>query len=192
MCFSRSPPSMAFSDAATVGAAGAGGVGPWALDVPCMQSPSPATNRRWRIRVLKIISPVMFKWTALNYTENPTCGVNAPFGSVISGKILEVANRQVVEPQEQFTISQDFWRNSGFHLLERDDEGRLSITDDFLRAYLMRPEIRPAEESGPNEIALHDALMDEPRRIRPRRRCRPSRTRTPATTIEFCSRSSAD
>jgi hypothetical protein len=60
-------------------------------------------------------------------------------------------------------ISQDFWRNSGFHLLERDNEGRLSITDDFLRAYLMRPEIRPAEESGPNEIALHEALMEDPR-----------------------------
>ncbi len=58
----------------------------------------------------------------------------------------------------------DFWRNSGFHLLDRDHEGRLSITDDFLRAYLMRPEIRPAEESGPNEIALHEALMDDPRR----------------------------
>jgi len=80
---------------------------------------------------------------------------------------LEVANRQVVEPQEQFTISQDFWRNSGFHLLERDNDGRLSITDDFLRAYLMRPEIRPAEESGPNEIALHEALMEDPRRDPP-------------------------
>jgi len=64
-------------------------------------------------------------------------------------------------------ISQDFWRNSGFHLLERDAEGRLTVTDDFLRAYLMRPEIRPAEESGPNEIALHEALMDEPRRDPP-------------------------
>ena len=61
-------------------------------------------------------------------------------------------------------ISQDFWRNSGFHLLERDREGRLSITDDFLRAYLMRPEIRPVEESGPNEIALHEALLEDPRR----------------------------
>src|SRR6266853_417401 len=70
----------------------------------------------------------------------------------------------VVELQEQFTISKDFWRNSGFHLLERDNEGRLSITDDFLRGYLMRPEIRPAEESGPNEIALHEALMEDPRR----------------------------
>jgi len=58
---------------------------------------------------------------------------------------------------------QDFWRNSGFHLLERDGDGRLSVTDDFLRAYLMRPEIRPVEESGANEIALHEALLEDPR-----------------------------
>ena len=58
---------------------------------------------------------------------------------------------------------QDFWRNSGFHLLERDGDGRLSITDDFLRAYLMRPEIRPVEESGAREIALHEALLEDPR-----------------------------
>lgn len=59
---------------------------------------------------------------------------------------------------------QDFWRNSGFHLLERDGDGRLALTDDFLRAYLARPEIRPIEESGPNERALHQALLDNPRR----------------------------
>jgi hypothetical protein len=59
---------------------------------------------------------------------------------------------------------QDFWRNSGFHLLERDGDGRLSITDDFLRAYLMRPEIRPVEESGANETELHEALLEDPRR----------------------------
>ena len=59
---------------------------------------------------------------------------------------------------------QDFWRNSGFHLLERDGEGRLSVTDDFLRAYLVRPEIRPVEESGANEIELHEALLENPRR----------------------------
>jgi uncharacterized protein DUF6352 len=58
----------------------------------------------------------------------------------------------------------DFWRNSGYQLLERDAEGRLRVTDDFLRAYLLRPEIRPVEASGPNEIALHEALMDDPRR----------------------------
>jgi hypothetical protein len=59
---------------------------------------------------------------------------------------------------------QDFWRNSGFHLLERDAGGRLTVTDDFLRAYLVRPEIRPVEESGPGEIALHEALLENPRR----------------------------
>jgi hypothetical protein len=31
----------------------------------------------------------------------------------------------------------------------------------------MRPEIRPAEESGPNEIALHEALLEDPRRDPP-------------------------
>src|SRR5262249_61456574 len=59
---------------------------------------------------------------------------------------------------------QDFWRDSGYHLLERDAQGRLAVTDDFLRAYLLRPEIRPVEESGPNEIALHESLLDDPRR----------------------------
>ncbi len=58
----------------------------------------------------------------------------------------------------------DFWRNSGFHLLDRDDDGRLHVTDDFLRAYLLRPEIRPLEgESGPNETALHARLLEQPR-----------------------------
>src|SRR5262245_47210802 len=57
----------------------------------------------------------------------------------------------------------DFWRNSGFHLLERDAAGRLRITDDFLRAYYLRPEIHPVEDSGPLERSLHASLMAEPR-----------------------------
>ncbi len=60
-------------------------------------------------------------------------------------------------------MAQDFWRNSGFHLLERDADRRLAVTDDFLRAYYLRPEIRPVEESCANEIALHRALMEAPR-----------------------------
>jgi len=59
----------------------------------------------------------------------------------------------------------DFWRNCGFHLLEHDAGGRLVVTDDFLRAYLLRPEIRPVEESGPNEIAVHEALLQNPRDV---------------------------
>jgi Family of unknown function (DUF6352) len=58
----------------------------------------------------------------------------------------------------------DFWRNSGFHLLERDAAGRLRVTDDFLRAYLLRPEVHPVAESTDAERALHAALMGEPRR----------------------------
>ena len=58
----------------------------------------------------------------------------------------------------------DFWRNSGYHLLKKDPSGRLVVTGDFLRAYWLRPEIHPIEESCDAERALHAALMDDPRR----------------------------
>ena len=58
----------------------------------------------------------------------------------------------------------EFWRNSGFHLLEKDPAGRLRVTDDFLRAYYLRPELHPVEESGDGERALHAALMEAPRK----------------------------
>ena len=57
----------------------------------------------------------------------------------------------------------DFWRNSGFHLLARDPAGRLRVTDDFLRAYYLRPEIHPVEESGDGERRMHAQLMEHPR-----------------------------
>ena len=41
----------------------------------------------------------------------------------------------------------DFWHDSGYHLLTETAEGRLGVSDDFLRAYLMRPEIRPVDDS---------------------------------------------
>ncbi len=58
----------------------------------------------------------------------------------------------------------DFWRNSGFHLLARDAAGKLAVTDDFLRAYYLRPEIHPVEDSCEAERALHASLMAQPRR----------------------------
>ncbi len=58
----------------------------------------------------------------------------------------------------------DFWRASGYGLLDRNQDGRLVVSDDYLRAYLMRPEVRPVEESGPGERALHAALMETPRK----------------------------
>jgi len=62
------------------------------------------------------------------------------------------------------TPMSDFWLSSGFHLLERDGAGRLTVTDDYLRAYFARPEVRPVAESCANEIALHEALLADPRR----------------------------
>jgi len=58
----------------------------------------------------------------------------------------------------------DFWRSSGYHLLEKDPAGRLLVSDDFLRAYYLRPEIHPVEASCEAEHALHEALMRAPRR----------------------------
>lgn len=57
----------------------------------------------------------------------------------------------------------DFWRDSGYHLLARRDDGQLTLTGDFLRAYLGRPELRPSEESCGGERDLHAALMQDPR-----------------------------
>ena len=61
-------------------------------------------------------------------------------------------------------MATEFWRNSGYHLLERDPAGWLRVTDDFLRAYYLRPEVHPVEESDDAERALHASLMAEPRR----------------------------
>ncbi len=59
----------------------------------------------------------------------------------------------------------DFWRNSGFHLLDRDSNGHLAVTGDFLRAYFMRPEIQPVEESCRAEKTLHESLMENPLKV---------------------------
>jgi hypothetical protein len=61
----------------------------------------------------------------------------------------------------------DFWRSSGYHLVTADEGGRLRPTDDLLRAYLLRPELLPVEESCAAELALHQALLDQPRRAVP-------------------------
>lgn len=58
----------------------------------------------------------------------------------------------------------DFWRESGYHLLTRDAEGRLAVTPDFLRAYLMRPEMRPPEDACDTEHTLFAGLLEDPAR----------------------------
>jgi len=57
----------------------------------------------------------------------------------------------------------DFWRACGYRLLTTGTDGRLTLTDDFLRASLLRPELAPVPESCAAELALHDTLMTAPR-----------------------------
>ena len=60
--------------------------------------------------------------------------------------------------------ARDFWLSCGHHLLDRDEDGRLLVTDEFLKAYLARPEITPPAEACDAERAVHRALLDDPRR----------------------------
>ncbi len=61
-------------------------------------------------------------------------------------------------------VRPELWPNAGFRLLTRDPSGRLMVTDDFLGAYLARPELAPEDESCDAERALHASLLQDPRR----------------------------
>jgi hypothetical protein len=58
----------------------------------------------------------------------------------------------------------DFWLSCGHHLLDRDAGGGLVVTDEFLKAYLARPELTPPPDACAVERTLHAALLAEPRR----------------------------
>ena len=58
----------------------------------------------------------------------------------------------------------DFWPSCGYHLLKRGADGRLLVTDDYLRLYYARPELAPVGESCAQERALHASLLESPRR----------------------------
>jgi hypothetical protein len=57
----------------------------------------------------------------------------------------------------------DFWLSCGHHLTERDADGRLLVTDEFLKAYLARPELTPPPDACAVERRLHAALLADPR-----------------------------
>jgi hypothetical protein len=57
----------------------------------------------------------------------------------------------------------DFWASCGYRFLRQGADGRLVLTDDFLRATLLRPELAPLPESCPAELALHEKLIRTPR-----------------------------
>ncbi len=56
-----------------------------------------------------------------------------------------------------------FWVHSGLALLDVDEHGGLIVTDEFLAAYLRRPELAPVPESCEAERALHAGLLAAPR-----------------------------
>jgi hypothetical protein len=58
----------------------------------------------------------------------------------------------------------DFWPHCGFSLADRDAEGKLTVTDNLLRAWWSRPEVSPVEESCDAERVLHAALLAAPAR----------------------------
>src|SRR5690625_4344043 len=67
----------------------------------------------------------------------------------------------------------DFWQDSGYQLTQRDALGQLRPSDDFLRAYLHRPEMLPPKEACDEERALHESLLADPRqRVEDRRLAR--------------------
>lgn len=61
------------------------------------------------------------------------------------------------------SASRDFWLSCGHHLLDRDVGGGLLVTDEFLKAYLARPEIVPPADACASERDLHRALLADPR-----------------------------
>jgi hypothetical protein len=57
----------------------------------------------------------------------------------------------------------DFWLSCGHHLLDRDAGGGLVVSDEFLKAYLARPELTPPPDACAVERTLHAALLADPR-----------------------------
>ena len=58
----------------------------------------------------------------------------------------------------------DYWPSCGHALLFANGQGHLTVTDDFLRFLLQRPELAPIAQSCPKEVALHEGLLEQPRR----------------------------
>ena len=57
----------------------------------------------------------------------------------------------------------DFWLSCGHHLLDRNEDGDLVVTDEFLMAYLARPEMTPPPDACAAERGLHRAMLEDPR-----------------------------
>src|SRR6184192_3282695 len=89
---------------------------------------------------------------------SPRSGSATSRCSLISRRRCSAVERSVTG------LMPDFWRSCGYRLLVVGSDGRLTLTDDFLRAHLLRPELAPIPQSSSAELALHDALLADPRR----------------------------
>jgi hypothetical protein len=58
----------------------------------------------------------------------------------------------------------DFWIACGHHLLNHNASGGLVVTDEFLKAYFVRPELMPQDDACAVERRLHRDLLADPRR----------------------------
>jgi len=58
----------------------------------------------------------------------------------------------------------DFWFACGYHLLDHNASGALVVTDEFLKAYFVRPELLPPDDCCTVERRLHQDLLADPRR----------------------------
>jgi hypothetical protein len=56
----------------------------------------------------------------------------------------------------------DFWKSAGMHLVEVGENGWLTVTPDFMRAYYTRPEVHPIDTSCAEETKLFEDLMADP------------------------------
>jgi hypothetical protein len=56
----------------------------------------------------------------------------------------------------------DFWLSCGHHLLDRDQDRRLCVTDELIKLYLARPELAPAPDACVVEHCLRAALLCDP------------------------------
>ena len=57
----------------------------------------------------------------------------------------------------------NYWINSAYSTLEVGPDHQLLVTDDFLRTYMQRPELKLVPESCPIEHSLHQRLTENPR-----------------------------
>ncbi|HYC35511.1 MAG TPA: DUF6352 family protein [Usitatibacter sp.] len=58
-------------------------------------------------------------------------------------------------------MAQDFWASSGYRLLRREETG-LAATAQWLGTFLDRDELRPPDDAGPREAAMHRRLRANP------------------------------